>query len=128
MWVWLVVPAVFTVYILTLSPTVGLIDSGELAAGCYLLNILHPTGYPLYTMLGRLATLVPVAGVVNRVAALSALLAAAGWGLGPVFIELATESLPSHHHAGEAVRTPEKRMRAADYARGHAIRPRGRLH
>jgi hypothetical protein len=80
-YVWLVVPAVFAVYILTLSPTVGLIDSGELAAGCYMLNILHPTGYPLYTMLGRLASLVPVAMVVNRVAVLSAVLAACGVGL-----------------------------------------------
>ena len=79
--VWLVVPATFVVYLITLSPTVGLIDSGELAAGCNLLNILHPTGYPLYTMLGRLASLVPVAMVVNRVAALSALFAAAGVGL-----------------------------------------------
>jgi len=79
--VWLVVPFTFAVYIFTLSPTVGLIDSGELAAGCYLLNILHPTGYPLYTMLGRLASLVPVGMVVNRVAALSALLAAGGVGL-----------------------------------------------
>ena len=79
--VWLVVPLVFAVYLVTLSPTVGLIDSGELAAGCRLLDILHPTGYPLYTMLGRLASLVPVAAVVNRVAALSALFAAAGVGL-----------------------------------------------
>ena len=79
--VWLVVPAVFVVYLVTLSPTVGLIDSGELAAGCYLLNIVHPTGYPLYTMLGRIASLVPVALVVNRVAALSALFAAAAVGL-----------------------------------------------
>ena len=79
--VWLVVPVVFVVYLLTLSPTVGLIDSGELAAGCYLLNILHPTGYPLYTMLGRLASLVPVAAVVNRVAVLSAVFAACGVGL-----------------------------------------------
>ncbi len=79
--VWLVVPLVFVVYVLTLSPTVGLIDSGELAAGCYLLNILHPTGYPLYTMLGRLASLVPAGMVVNRVAVLSALFAAAGVAL-----------------------------------------------
>jgi hypothetical protein len=79
--VWLVVPAAFVVYFITISPAVGLIDSGELAAGCYLLNILHPTGYPLYTMLGRLATLVPVGMVVNRVAVLSAVLAAAGVGL-----------------------------------------------
>lgn len=71
----------FVAYILTLSPTVGLIDSGELAAGCRLLNILHPTGYPLYTMLGRLASLVPIGAVVNRVAVLSALLAATGIGL-----------------------------------------------
>ncbi|MCX6842868.1 MAG: DUF2723 domain-containing protein [candidate division WOR-3 bacterium] len=81
LWVWLVVPLVFAVYLVTLSPTVGLIDSGELAAGCRLLNILHPTGYPLYTMLGRLVSMVPVATVVNRVAALSALFAAAGVGL-----------------------------------------------
>ena len=78
--VWLVVPLTFVVYLLTLLPTVGLIDSGELAAGCSMLNILHPTGYPLYTMLGRLASLVPVATVVNRVAVLSALLAACGVG------------------------------------------------
>jgi hypothetical protein len=75
------VPAVLAVYLATLSPTVGLIDSGELAAGCYLLNILHPTGYPLYTILGRLASLVPIGMVVNRVASLSAVLAACGVGL-----------------------------------------------
>ncbi len=79
--VWLVVPLTFAVYIFTLSPAVGLIDSGELAAGCYMLNILHPTGYPLYTMLGRLACLVPAAMVANRVAVLSAVLAACGVGL-----------------------------------------------
>ena len=77
----LVVWVVLAVDLLTLAPTVGLIDSGELAAGCYLLNILHPTGYPLYTLLGRVTTLVPIGQVVNRVAVLSALLAAAGIGL-----------------------------------------------
>ncbi|HTW90600.1 MAG TPA: DUF2723 domain-containing protein [bacterium] len=78
--VWLVVPLAFVVYLLTLSPTVGLIDSGELAAGCHLMNILHPTGYPLYTMLGRIVSLIPVANVANRVAVLSAVLAACGVG------------------------------------------------
>ena len=57
--VWLVVPAVAGVYFFTLAPRVGLIDSGELAMGCHFLNILHPTGYPLYTVLGRLASLFP---------------------------------------------------------------------
>jgi len=42
------------VYLLTLSPTVNFIDSGELITVCYKLGIAHPTGYPLYTLLGRL--------------------------------------------------------------------------
>lgn len=75
---WLAVPAVFCVYLLTRAPTVGLIDSGELAAGCYLLNILHPTGYPMWTLLGRIATLFPLGTVVNRVAVLSAFFSAVG--------------------------------------------------
>ena len=45
------------VYWRTLSPTVNFIDSGELIAVCCLLGIAHPTGYPLYTLLGRLFTL-----------------------------------------------------------------------
>lgn len=72
---------VLVVYLLTLIPAVGLIDSGELAAGCLRMNILHPTGYPLYTLLGRLATLVPLGAVITRVALLSALLGAAGTAL-----------------------------------------------
>ncbi|MGQ9678543.1 MAG: protein O-mannosyl-transferase family [bacterium] len=68
------IPIVFCVFILTKTPTVGLIDSGELAAGCYLLNILHPTGYPLWTILGRIATFFPFGTIVNRVSLMSALL------------------------------------------------------
>ncbi len=84
--VWLLVPAVLAVYMATLAPVVGLIDSGELAAGCHLLNILHPTGYPLYTVIGRLASIIPVGSVVNRMAGLSALLGAVGVGLLLLFL------------------------------------------
>ncbi|UCG42217.1 MAG: DUF2723 domain-containing protein [candidate division WOR-3 bacterium] len=79
--VWIVVPAALGVYLYTMAPVVGLIDSGELTVGCHLLNILHPTGYPLYTLIGRLASLVPVGSVVNRLAGLSAVMAAGGIGL-----------------------------------------------
>jgi hypothetical protein len=41
-------------YILTLSPTVNFIDSGELATACSMLGIAHPTGYPLFTLVGHL--------------------------------------------------------------------------
>jgi tetratricopeptide (TPR) repeat protein len=42
----------FAVYLRTLCPTVTFIDSGELCAVAYTLGIAHPTGYPLFTLLG----------------------------------------------------------------------------
>ena len=59
-------------YILTLSPTVGLIDCGELTAGCYLLDILHPTGYPLYTLIGNILSKIPIGTIVQRINFVSA--------------------------------------------------------
>ena len=40
------------VYIITLCPTVSFIDSGELATVAYTLGIAHPTGYPLFSLIG----------------------------------------------------------------------------
>jgi len=45
------------IYIFTLAPTVTMIDSGELALACAEPGIAHPTGYPLYTVLGRVVNL-----------------------------------------------------------------------
>ena len=53
--------AVVTVYLQTLAPTVGFIDSGELSVVALTLGIAHPTGYPLFTMFGRLSSLLPIA-------------------------------------------------------------------
>ncbi len=47
------------VYTFTLAPTVWFIDSGELAAVASNLGIAHPTGYPLFTLVGHLFTLLP---------------------------------------------------------------------
>lgn len=47
-------------YCLTLAPGLTFIDSGELAAVCVTSGIAHPTGYPLYTILGWLFTRIPV--------------------------------------------------------------------
>jgi len=52
--------AAFIIYLFTLSPSVVQIDSGELAAVQITLGIAHPTGYPLYTILGYLFSLVPL--------------------------------------------------------------------
>ncbi|HEY6437199.1 MAG TPA: DUF2723 domain-containing protein, partial [Ignavibacteriaceae bacterium] len=51
---------VFIIYLFTLAPSVVQIDSGELAAVQATLGIAHPTGYPLFTMLGYLFSLIPL--------------------------------------------------------------------
>jgi hypothetical protein len=66
----------------TLAPTVVTVfdDSPEMQLVCYLLGVAHPTGYPLYTLLGKLFTLLPwgdVAYRINLFAAVSAALALA---------------------------------------------------
>jgi len=51
-------PALF-LYWQTSYPSVAYIDSGELAVVNWTLGIAHPTGYPLYTLIGRLFALLP---------------------------------------------------------------------
>lgn len=51
---------VFIMYLFTLAPSVVQIDSGELAAVQATLGIAHPTGYPLFTILGYLFSLIPL--------------------------------------------------------------------
>lgn len=51
----------FAVYLKTLAPGVHFIDSGELAAVACTLGIAHPTGYPLFTLIGWLFSNLPIA-------------------------------------------------------------------
>jgi hypothetical protein len=51
---WLLATAALVVYLRTMSPGVGTEDPGEIAAMLHTMGIAHPTGYPLYTMLGSL--------------------------------------------------------------------------
>ena len=55
----------------TLAGWVGFVDSGELAVVCSTLGIAHPTGYPLYTLLGRILTLVYPGEVIEAVSFVS---------------------------------------------------------
>ena len=50
----------FIVYLTTIAPSVIQIDTGELAAVQSTLGIAHPTGYPLFTILGYLFSLIPL--------------------------------------------------------------------
>ncbi len=52
-------------------------DSGEMASAAVCLGIPHPPGYPLLTMMGRLATLVPIGSPAFRLNLFSSLVALA---------------------------------------------------
>jgi hypothetical protein len=49
------------VYTATMCCSVGFKDSGELATVICSLGIAHPTGYPLFTLLGRCWIMIPSA-------------------------------------------------------------------
>jgi hypothetical protein len=64
------------VYYLTAYRTVPFWDAGEFITTGYILGIPHQPSTPLYVLLGRLASLVPLASVPFRVNLMSALAAA----------------------------------------------------
>jgi hypothetical protein len=68
----------FLVYLNTLAPSVATIfdDSLEFQLVCYQPGIAHPSGYPLYTLLGKLFTFLPVGDVAYRVNLMSAVFGA----------------------------------------------------
>ena len=66
------------VYIKTLAPTVTWGDSGELITAAYTLGVAHPSGYPTYTLLGKLFTFIPFGSIAWRVNFMSAIFAAFG--------------------------------------------------
>lgn len=71
----------FIVYLLTMAPGLGFIDAGELATTASTLGIAHPTGYPLFTLIGHLFSVLPIATtVISRLNIMSAFFAAMGAG------------------------------------------------
>ena len=68
----------FLLYLSSLAPSVVTLfdDSLEFQLVTYQLGIAHPTGYPLYTLLGKLFTFLPVGNVAFRVNLMSAIFGA----------------------------------------------------
>jgi hypothetical protein len=64
-------------YLLTQYPGLAYTDSGELAAACATFGVAHPTGYPLFTLLGHTWTLLPWPSVIGGLNVLAAIFVAA---------------------------------------------------
>ncbi|GMU66196.1 MAG: hypothetical protein AMXMBFR36_24700 [Acidobacteriota bacterium] len=72
----------FVLYAIGACPTIYVGDSGELVAAVHTLGIPHPSGYPLYVLLGKLWTvLLPLGSVAYRMSLFSAVCAAAAVAL-----------------------------------------------
>ncbi len=72
----------FGLYLITLAPTVLFADGGEFQFVPYILGIAHPTGYPLYLLLGwAWSHALPIGDVAYRMNLFSALWAALAVGL-----------------------------------------------
>jgi 4-amino-4-deoxy-L-arabinose transferase-like glycosyltransferase len=69
------------VYGLTLAPTVQGFDSAELTVGAATLGLVHPTGYPLYMLVGHAFAQLPWGETGFRLNLLSAVLGTAAVGL-----------------------------------------------
>lgn len=62
----------FFIYLSTLYPGSAGGDSGELIVAAKTMGIVHPPGYPLFTLIGKLFTFIPWGSVAQRVHAVSA--------------------------------------------------------
>ncbi|MDE3087989.1 MAG: DUF2723 domain-containing protein [Chloroflexota bacterium] len=68
--------AALALYLRTMAPTVLDGDGGEFQSMVYILGVPHSSGYPLYILLGKLFTLLPIGDVAYRVNLLSVICAA----------------------------------------------------
>ena len=71
----------FVVFLRELTPGLSEIDAGELATVAHTLGVAHPSGYPLFACVGRIATMLGLGAPIFVMNLLSALFAAGAAGM-----------------------------------------------
>lgn len=105
----------------TLLPGVGVWDTAEFQAVPYLLGIMHATGYPFYTLVGKLASYWPVGSIAWRMNWFSAVCAAlAAAALTRAALQLGVGWVPAVA-AGLALAFDAAFWRTADGADPHTL-------
>src|SRR5918994_1952753 len=84
----------FGIYLRTMLPSTGFWDTGEAQTVPPTLSIFHPTGFPVYTMLGWLWSQLPLGEVAWRMNLLSAVCVALSAG----FVVLIVGQLVAERH------------------------------
>jgi hypothetical protein len=107
---------VFCVYLATVSPSIGAEDGGEIAAAVGTLGIMHPTGYPLFSLLARIVSVLPVGDLrviakLNLMSAFSC--AAAAFLLYHLFLTLLVPLFPSAQRPERRAGTARKAEKSA---------------
>src|SRR5437868_2149307 len=77
---------VLALYLITLAPSTAMWDTSEYIAAAYTLGLPHPPGNPLFVLIGRVFTIIPlfgpnVATSINVLAALCSAVSAGMWFL-----------------------------------------------
>ena len=88
--------ASFALYVRTLAPSLLYGDAAEFQTIAYTLGLGHPTGYPIYVLLAKLFTFLPIGDIAYRVNLFSAFCAALTVGV--VFLIL--RKLGARYSAG----------------------------
>src|SRR5947208_10585600 len=76
---------VFVLYLITLAPSTAMWDTSEYIAAAYTLGLPHPPGNPLFVIIGRVFSILPLASSVavriNILAAICSAVSAGMWFL-----------------------------------------------
>ncbi len=73
--------AALSLYLFTLAPTVTFGDSGELITAAVTLGVAHPPGYPLWLILAKMFSFLPLGDIAFRLNLMSAIFGAAAVGI-----------------------------------------------